>query len=181
MSDLFKQLMIGAIDRPGGVPDASADGILDGVLNLVFIVITAISFIVIIIQGVKYSLSSGEPEKTTQARNGIIYALVGLVIAISAWSIVNFAISRVIRDDSTEAETSTLINLLGDIGALIAFIAGIISVIMIIIGGLRMITGSNAESVKKARDTIIYALVGLAVTIIAGPIIHFVLERVSQS
>ena len=49
---------------------------------------------------------------------------------------------------------------------------------MIIIGAIKLTTSSgNAESTKKARDTIIYALVGLAVTALAGPIMVLFLDR----
>ncbi len=60
----------------------------------------------------------------------------------------------------------------------ILFLLGAISVIMIIIGGLRYtLSGGDAAGVKSAKDTILYALVGLVVAIFAFAIVAFVIER----
>ncbi len=56
------------------------------------------------------------------------------------------------------------------------FILGAISVIMIIIGGLRyVISGGNATAVTEAKNTILYAIVGVIVALLAYAIINFVL------
>ena len=58
---------------------------------------------------------------------------------------------------------------------LVALGVGVASVIMIIIGGLKLVMASGDPSnVKGAKDTILYALVGLVVAAIAGTIIQFV-------
>ena len=70
------------------------DKALETILTLVFGTITAIAVLIIVIQGVKYVLSYGEPEKTTQARRGIIYAVVGLIVVLLADVIVAFVLGR---------------------------------------------------------------------------------------
>jgi hypothetical protein len=56
------------------------------------------------------------------------------------------------------------------------FILGAISVIMIIIGGLRyVISGGNSTAVTAAKNTILYAIVGVIVALLAYAIINFVL------
>lgn len=56
------------------------------------------------------------------------------------------------------------------------FIVGALSVIMIIVGGLRyVISGGNSSAVTAAKNTILYALVGLVVAVLAYSIITFVL------
>lgn len=58
-------------------------------------------------------------------------------------------------------------------------IIGLTSVIMIIIGGFRYITSSgDSVGLKNAKNTIIYALVGLMVTVFAGIILRFVVNRI---
>lgn len=53
---------------------------------------------------------------------------------------------------------------------------GVIAVIMIIVGGLRFVTsGGNAEAVKSARSTLLYAVIGLVVVALAQVIVHYVL------
>lgn len=57
------------------------------------------------------------------------------------------------------------------------FILGAISVIMIIIGGLRyVVSGGNATAVTAAKNTILYAIVGVIVALLAYAIINFVLS-----
>ncbi|MBS7346359.1 MAG: hypothetical protein KIG14_01465, partial [Candidatus Sacchiramonaceae bacterium] len=55
------------------------------------------------------------------------------------------------------------------------FLIGVLSVIMLIFGGLRyIISGGNAKSVESAKNTILYAIVGLVVAILAFAIVNFV-------
>ena len=62
---------------------------------------------------------------------------------------------------------------------ILSLVAGVAAVIMLIIGGLRYITSSGeAGNVSSAKNTIIYALVGLVVVALAQFIVHFVLARV---
>jgi type IV secretion system pilin len=59
-------------------------------------------------------------------------------------------------------------------------ILGMIAVIMIIVGGIRYTTSyADASKLKNARDTIIYAVVGLVVAIMSFAIVNFVLGRFS--
>jgi hypothetical protein len=56
------------------------------------------------------------------------------------------------------------------------FVVGALSVIMIIIGGLRyVVSGGNATSVTAAKNTILYALVGLIISFLAFAAVNFVL------
>jgi hypothetical protein len=61
---------------------------------------------------------------------------------------------------------------------IIAVIAGIAAVIIIILSGLRMVTsGGSSEDVAGARRSIIYALIGLVVIVVARTLIGYVLGR----
>ena len=62
---------------------------------------------------------------------------------------------------------------------IITVIVGVVAVIMIIIGGFKFIT-SNGDSgnIASARNTIIYALVGLVIVALAQVIVRFVLSKV---
>jgi hypothetical protein len=62
----------------------------------------------------------------------------------------------------------------------IAFgVIGVIAVIIIIIGGIQLMTslGGNPEAAKKARNTVIYAAIGLVIALSAEFIVTFVLNR----
>lgn len=59
-----------------------------------------------------------------------------------------------------------------------SIIVGVIAVIMIIFGGLKYITsGGDSGNVSGAKNTIIYALVGLVIVALAQFIVHFVLGK----
>lgn len=61
----------------------------------------------------------------------------------------------------------------------VIFIIGALSVIMIIIGGLRyVLSGGDAAGLKSAKDTILYALVGLVIALLSFGIVGFVITRV---
>ncbi|MEK7472379.1 MAG: hypothetical protein AAB624_03990, partial [Patescibacteria group bacterium] len=61
-------------------------------------------------------------------------------------------------------------------------VVGLISIIMIIMGGLKYITsGGDAASVGSAKNTILYALVGIVVVALAEIIVQFVLNRASNA
>lgn len=58
------------------------------------------------------------------------------------------------------------------------YVAGVISVIVIIVGGFRyVVSGGDSASTKGAKDSILYALVGLVITVFAQAIVAFVLKK----
>jgi hypothetical protein len=77
------------------LPQASADSAsIQTALQIVFGIIGALALLMITVSGLRYIVSSGDPQKTAQAKNGIIYALVGLTVAIFAEAIVLFVAGR---------------------------------------------------------------------------------------
>lgn len=60
-------------------------------------------------------------------------------------------------------------------------VIGFVAVIMIILGAVQFLTSSgDASKVKKAKDTILYGVIGLVVAILAFSIVNFVLSSVSK-
>jgi hypothetical protein len=57
------------------------------------------------------------------------------------------------------------------------YVLGMVAVVMIVIGGIRYTTSNgDAGSVKGAKDTILYSVVGLVVAILAYTIVNFVIS-----
>lgn len=79
---------------PGNLPRANFNTSVDEILNIVFVVITIVSIIFIAIGGLKYVLSSGDSNAIQSAKNTILYAVIGLVVGISAFTIVGFVAGR---------------------------------------------------------------------------------------
>ncbi len=65
------------------------------VLQLVFGIAGGIAIIVITVAGFQYVLSLGNAQSAAKAKNAIIYALIGLVVCIFAFSIVTFVLGEV--------------------------------------------------------------------------------------
>ena len=65
---------------------------LQSVVSFVFVIVGIISVIMIIIGGYNYVLSGADPQKTKKAKDTILYAVIGLVISMSAWLIVTFVL-----------------------------------------------------------------------------------------
>ncbi|HEY1835815.1 MAG TPA: pilin [Candidatus Saccharimonadales bacterium] len=75
--------------------------------------------------------------------------------------------------------TGTINQTLKNVVDLLSAIAGVIAVIMLIVGGIKYITSSgDASNISGAKNTIIFALVGLVVVALAQALVHFVLSRV---
>lgn len=75
-----------------GPKGGSLSGLLQAGLTVAFSIVGAICLIIIVIAGFRYVVSRGEPAQIAQAKNAIIYALVGLVVCMFAVAIVNFVI-----------------------------------------------------------------------------------------
>lgn len=67
---------------------------LNQIINVIIGVIGFIAVIVIILGGVQYTTSAGEASKVKKAKDTIMYGIVGLVVALLAYSIVNFVLSN---------------------------------------------------------------------------------------
>ncbi len=82
-------------------------------------------------------------------------------------------------DCSTGDDGTTKVNEAVSLGLnLFSAIVGIIAVVMIIVGGIQYITSSgDSGNIQKAKNTIMYAVIGLVVVALAQIIVKFVLER----
>jgi hypothetical protein len=73
---------------------------------------------------------------------------------------------------------STLQTILDYVVNIFSVIVGVVAVIMLIVGGFKYITsGGNDQGVAGAKNTIVYALIGLVVVALAQVIVHFVIAH----
>jgi hypothetical protein len=70
-------------------------GVVESITSTILYILGFISVIMLIIGGVKYALSAGDAKAVTDAKNTILYALIGLVIAILSYSIVKFVVGLI--------------------------------------------------------------------------------------
>ena len=69
-------------------------GLIKTVVNVLLWAVGILSVIMIIFSGFRYITSAGDASKTKSARSTLIYSVVGLIVAIMAWAIVNMVINR---------------------------------------------------------------------------------------
>lgn len=69
--------------------------IIETVLQLVFGALAVFSLLFIVIGGLKYTLSGGDSNAIASAKNTILYAVVGLVLGVSVFTIIGFVFSQV--------------------------------------------------------------------------------------
>ena len=79
-----------------GATQTCTSGIISTITNVLLFIIGAVSVIMIIVGGIRYTTSNGDSSAVTSAKNTILYAVVGIVIALLAYAVVNFVIGQFI-------------------------------------------------------------------------------------
>ncbi|HSX41092.1 MAG TPA: hypothetical protein VLF21_00435 [Candidatus Saccharimonadales bacterium] len=70
-------------------------GIFKTISNVLIFLVGAISVIMLILGGLRYVTSTGDAGRVKQAKDTILYSIVGLVVAILAYAIVNFVTTNI--------------------------------------------------------------------------------------
>ena len=103
----------------------------------------------------------------------------GAAQALAIGSIADGANSA--RSDQQPVDLFCNSGVFAEISSVLLFIVGAVAVIMIVIGGLRyVISGGDASQVQAAKNTILYALVGIIVAILAYAAVNFVIGSFSS-
>lgn len=96
--------------RADGMPAdlVGADGVINQFTNIVLYIVGFISVVMLIWGGIRYIISGGDNKKITDAKNTILYALLGLVIAFFAYAIVNFVLNAIGANVNPDSENALL-------------------------------------------------------------------------
>jgi hypothetical protein len=89
LSSLFAKVDLNPLPKTG-----ASTSVIQTVITIVLGIIGAIAVMFIVIGGMRYILSQGDPQAVGKAKGTIIYALVGLLFAILAQAIVGFIVGR---------------------------------------------------------------------------------------
>jgi hypothetical protein len=83
-------------------------------------------------------------------------------------------------DDTTDG--SGIEAILRKVIQIFSIVVGFVAVVMIIIGGIRYITsGGDSGNISSAKNTIIYAIIGLIIVALAQVLVHYVLKNVNNA
>ncbi len=154
-----------------GCGEGYSDVLLTNTLPIVGTILVQLAgggaIIAIVIAGVKMLLSQGDDGKVTSAKMGIMYALGGLGIAITASSIVSFVTTEDYWSDST------IPGLLTSAIRIIMTLFNVAFAIIIIIAGIRMVISQGAsDEFSKSGKSIQWAIIGAVVVNLAKVIIQ---------
>ena len=98
MADVENPAAAGAQSARGnGMPSelVGTDGAFSRITNTILYVVGLIAVIMLVLGGIRYIISGGDSKKVTDAKNTIMYAIIGLIIAVFAYAIVNFVIGAI--------------------------------------------------------------------------------------
>ncbi len=84
------QIEQGAKQLQTGGANTTVEGGISTIVDLLLWAIGAVSVIMLIVGGLRFATSSGNADQIKQAKNIILYAVIGLVIAIAAFAVVRF-------------------------------------------------------------------------------------------
>lgn len=82
--------------QPAGAPTElfGDGGIFTTIANILIFLVGIIAVIMLIIGGIRYAVSGGDDSAVKAAKNTILYAIVGLIVAFLAFAIVNFVVTQ---------------------------------------------------------------------------------------
>lgn len=164
--------------------------IIDFIANILVALFGIIAVLTLIVSGVQISASAGSENVVKSAKENVFKVVTGLVLIISFRAILSL-IDTAFQGVETgylfsTASGNSLANegiprLLGNIISITSFFSGIVAVIFIIVGGIRLITSAGSpKAIEGARKTIIYAVAGLVLSISAYGILVFIQSQLTR-
>lgn len=143
-----------------------------------------VAVVYVVIGGIGFLTSQGDPAKVQKSKNTLLYSLIGLAVVILAGVLTNAffgAISAAGANAELGADTDLGASIITIVNNIVAVLAVVAVAVIIIAGATYMTSRGNAEKAKKARDAIIYAAVGLLVCGVAGIIVSWAWVLVESS
>ena len=142
----------------------------------------------VIYGGYLYTFSGGDPNKVAVGRKTLTQAFIGLAIVMSATLImgtIRFILAGSADGNISNCTTTNCVEPEALVEGLISWfigIAGIVSAIFLVYGGITYITSSgDASKLQKAKNMILYSLIGLAIVILATIITAFVSNAIRNA
>lgn len=85
-----------ALGKIGGANNnIKLEAAITQIIKVILFIVGILAVIMIIFGGIQYLLSAGDTSKTEKAKNTILYAVVGLVVAILAYALVTWVVSAI--------------------------------------------------------------------------------------
>lgn len=147
------------------------EGLVSNLLSAVQKIIVSLALVFIVVGAIMVLVSAGSPETVEKGKKAITMAIVGLTIGIAAPSILKEIANAVgwgCPEGATDCGTLTDALNFSDIAlnvlSFLLGIAGILAMIMLVIGGIMYLTSAGDEDrVEQGKKTFKYAVIGIVV------------------
>lgn len=165
----------------------SAEPLVNWIIGILVALFGSLLILIMIVSAVQISASGGSEDRIKSAKENIFKAATGLVLLISASAIIG-----IINGVFNGVNTNTLFDgnslaaggiplLITNITAVAAGLAGTVSVIFVIVGGIRYTTSAGSEkSITSAKKTIVAALGGLVLSLTAYALLSFIQTQLTK-
>ncbi len=105
-------------------------------------------------------------------KNSKMFSVIILILLVSIIATPALAIKD---PEKPEGVPSGLLNIINSISEAILYVVGTIAVLFIIIGGFQYITSAgNPDAIEKAKNTILYAVIGIIIALLAYAIVKYI-------
>jgi len=148
--------------------------VLANVLEILFQLVGYAAVIMIIYGGFKFVMSNGYPDRQQDAQRTISQAIIGLIVGLLGTGITRTAVN--VANEIAGTGTGSITPAINQA----MFILGILSVVYATYGAFTIVTAAGSpDKVKKGRNAIIYACVGVVVAIAAVAIANLIVDGVA--
>lgn len=96
-ADPADQIKTGVNSVGGNDSGGTLQARIKTIVNTLLFVLGSIAVVMIVIGGIRYTISNGESSQIKSAKDTIMYAVIGLVVAILAYAIVNFVVDQFVK------------------------------------------------------------------------------------
>ena len=100
LSDVEKETSEQACKQQNNAPnckDNSLTNLFTTIANVLLFLVGAVAVIMLIVGGFRYVTSNGDQNSVTAAKNTILYAIIGIVVAFLAYAAVNFVTTQLTK------------------------------------------------------------------------------------
>ena len=149
------------------------------ILDIVLMIVGYLSVAFIVYGGFLLITGRGKPAEIAEGQVTVRNAVIGLAMSFGSVAIVNF-IAGSITNKSAEfgLPSGTVTEITASVLGMVYVVTGITALITIIIGGyMYTISGGSPGETEKAKNTILYSVIGLIVIIMAFAVTQFVMGR----
>ena len=163
-----------------GVWTIAANVLKDGTVIAAYLILGYVIY-----GGYQYIFSGGEPNKTASGKKTLTNGFIGLAIVLTAniiISAIRVALSADFSKDCISSSCADPTSMVSSAIQWVIAVCGIIAAVFIVYGGILYITSSGEPNkTQQAKQTIIYALIGLAIVALAEIITAFVSNIINNS